>query len=47
MKDLSIILYGLYPIAKLIIFTIIFLIGAVRISYEISLHVIKLLDSKK
>jgi hypothetical protein len=46
MTTLSSMLYGLYTIAKMIVFTLIFLIGSVRISYEISLQLIKLLEKK-
>jgi len=46
MTVLSSILYGLYPIAKLVVFTLIALVGAIRICYEISLHLLKLLEKK-
>jgi hypothetical protein len=46
MTVLSSILYGLYPIAKLVVFTLIALVGVIRISYEISLHLLKLLEKK-
>jgi hypothetical protein len=47
MLALSLITQAIYHIAKLAVFIIIAVIGIARLSFDISLHVIKLLDSKK